>query len=91
MRGQWKNKRDTNEAEVVETLRAHGFCVIHMDKPVDLLIGKGGRTWVAEVKMPKGNLTKPQQRFYDEWRGNKLILRTTKDADDFAAQIKEKT
>jgi hypothetical protein len=90
-RGQWKNKRDANEPEIVATLRAHGFCVIHLDQPVDLLIGKGGKTWVAEVKTPKGKLTAAQVAFYETWHGNHLVLRSTQDASDFAAHITKET
>jgi len=42
MRGQYANKRDRNEAEIVAILRAHGFTVALMDTPVDLLIGRSG-------------------------------------------------
>jgi hypothetical protein len=83
MRGQWRNKRDANEAEIVQELRAYGFSVEHMDKPVDLLIGKHGQTWIAEVKMEGKKLNSNQVAFFDRWRGNKLILRSIEDVADF--------
>lgn len=43
-RGKYKNKRDSNEGEIVATLRAHGLSVTHLDTPVDLLCGYGGQT-----------------------------------------------
>ncbi len=91
MRGQWSNRRDANEPEIVAQLRDHGFSVVHLNKPVDLLIGKGGKTWIAEVKSEDGEFTKPQAKFYSTWRGNHLVLRSTMDADDFAAQIAKET
>ena len=87
-RGQYKNKRDRNEAEIVEQLRAHGLTVVHLDKPVDLLCGYGGRDYICEVKMPSATLTGPQEIFYESWRGSKTIHRTIEDADIFAQKVK---
>jgi hypothetical protein len=89
LRGQWANKRDANEADIVIELRARGYSVTTMDKPVDLLLGKLGRTWIAEVKTTKGKLTKPQERFYKTWRGNTLILRSIQDVAEFDAYVRE--
>jgi len=89
VRGQWANKRDANEADIVADLRARGYSVEHMDKPVDLLLGKWGRTWIAEVKMEGAKLTKPQERFFETWRGNKMILRSTEDVAEFDAYVRE--
>lgn len=70
MRGQYANKRDRNEAEIVAILRAHGFTVALMDTPVDLLIGRSGKTYIAEVKDgPKAKYTKAQREFLGLWRG----------------------
>ena len=91
MRGQWSNKRDANEPEIVAQLKGHGFSVVYLNKPVDLLIGKGGKTWIAEVKMEGKPLNANQQKFYSTWRGNHLVLRSTQDADDFAAEIAKET
>lgn len=91
MSGRYANKRDANEGEIVAELRARGFSVSHMDKPVDLLIGKHGQTYIAEVKVEGGKLTKAQIEFYELWRGNHLILRSTQDVADWAAQIEKET
>ena len=91
MSGRYANKRDANEPDIVAELRARGFSITHMDRPVDLLIGKHGRTWCAEVKMPRGKLTKAQVDFYDTWRGNHLILRSIQDVAEWAAQIEKET
>jgi hypothetical protein len=83
MRGQWRNKRDANEPEIVAELCAYGFSVVHLDQPVDLLIGKHGRTWIAEVKIEGGKLNQKQAAFFEEWRGNKTILRSVEDVAEF--------
>lgn len=89
MRGQWANKRDANEPDIVAELRARGYSVTTMDLPVDLLIGKWGRTWIAEVKVEGNPLTTPQERFFETWRGNKMILRSPQDVVDFDAYVRE--
>ena len=89
MSGRYANKRDSNEGEIVDELEARGFSVTKMDKPVDLLLGKHGKTWIAEVKTPKGKLRPAQVRFYELWRGNHLILRSTQEAAEWAAQIEK--
>lgn len=87
MSGRYANRRDANEKDIVAELEARGFSVERMDKPVDLLIGKHGQTWIAEVKMPKGKLRPGQVKFYERWRGNELILRSVEDAAEWAASV----
>ena len=53
-RGQHKNKRDDNEAEIFEELRAYGLSVEPMDKPCDAVVGYAARSYLVEVKNPKG-------------------------------------
>lgn len=89
MRGQYKNKRDANEDAIVITLRAHGFDVVHTDKPLDLVVGYAGRTYLVEVKNgPKAKLTKFQEAFFGQWRGHATILTSVQDAEDFAREVK---
>ena len=84
-----KAKRDVNEPDIVDTLIGHGFSVYKMDTPVDLLVGYSGRTWIIEIKTPKGGkLSKAQVKFYDEWRGNRTILRTVEAADDWCRSMR---
>ena len=87
-RGKHKNKRDGNEQEIVDCLRAHGLSVVPMDMPADLLVGYNRRTWLVEVKMPKGKLTPTQADFYASWQGNETILRSVDDATAFAQAIR---
>lgn len=89
-RGQYKNKRDANEGDIVATLEAHGFSVVRLDMPADLLIGYDNKTWLAEVKMPKAKLSGPQVKFYSTWRGNELILRSVEDAAAWAKDVRGK-
>lgn len=86
-RGQHRNKRDANEPEIVSALEAHGFTVCRMDTPVDLLIGKHGRTWIAEVKQEGKRLNSNQEEFFAGWRGNKEVMRSVQDVQDFARDV----
>ena len=87
-RGKHKNKRDANEADIFAELRAWGLSVEPMDKPADALVGYMGRSYLVEVKMPKGKLTGPQEDFLATWRGDYTILRTVEQAADFARAVR---
>ena len=88
-RGRYKSARDANEPEIVATLEAHGFTVERLDKPVDLVFGKHGQTWIAEVKMEGKPLNANQTAFYERWRGNKAVFRSTEDVRDFARDVEQ--
>ena len=90
MRGQWKNKRDDNEAEIFKELRAYGLSVEPMDKPCDAIAGYAGRSYLVEVKNPKGKnkLSGPQEAFLATWRGDFTILRTVEEASIFARAVR---
>ena len=86
IRGQYKNKRDANEAAIFDELRAYGLSVFPMDKPADALVGWMGRSYLVEVKNPKGKnkLSAPQEAFLETWKGDFTILRTVEEAAEFA-------
>lgn len=85
-RGPQRNRRDANEPEIVQALEAYGFTVRRIDVPVDLLIGRKGRTWIAEIKREGGKLTPAQERFKAAWSGNWIVLRSVEDVAEFAAE-----
>ena len=88
IRGQYKNKRDANEPEIFRELRAYGLSVYSIDKPADALVGFMGRSYLVEVKTPKGKLTAPQEKFLEGWRGDFTILRSIEDASAFARVVR---
>jgi hypothetical protein len=69
-------KRDANEREIIDALVSYGFSVEQISKRGcgDLLLGRGGRTRVVEVKGKRGALTADQERWWEEWRGNRRIV-----------------
>lgn len=88
IRGQYKNKRDANEPDLVAELRAYGLSVFLMDKPADALVGWMGSSYLVEFKVGKGKLTGPQEAFLETWKGDFTILRTVEEAADFARLLR---
>lgn len=76
-------RRDESEKAIIEALLANGWSVQQIsarDVP-DLLIGKNGRTYLAEVKTGSGKLRPGQIRWHGQWKGKAvLVLRTVTDA-----------
>jgi len=81
MRAARAQRRDTNESEIVQALRAAGFeVVITNGTPFDLLVG-GERWCVMEVKTPHGRLTDAQLVFFDGSRiAPRMVVRGATEA-----------
>ena len=72
-------RRDENEKEIVEALRAVGATVYYMGEPADLLVGFRGQTLSYEVKSPKTSYGKKgfnenQKHFAEHWKGGPFCL-----------------
>jgi hypothetical protein len=76
-------RRDSTEAEIVDTLRACGWSVAFLsakDAP-DLLLGKHGLNLLAEVKSGTKKLRPGQADWHRDWRGGTpYVLRSVEDA-----------
>ena len=72
-------KRDENEQEIVDALRAVGASVLLIDD-IDLIVGFRGVNYLLEVKTPKGRLNKKQEKFFRGWVGQVNIVRTADQA-----------
>ena len=77
----WALRIDANQAQVVSALQAAGAQVDVIGKPVDLLVGKGGRMMLMEVKSLLGKRkpraaakTPAQERFFERWQGYPVAL-----------------
>lgn len=78
-----KAKKDDNQDEIVEALRAAGASVAitsaqHKGFP-DLVVGYDGKTYLMEVKdgskVPsKQRLTPDQERFFADWKGHVCVV-----------------
>ena len=87
-----KHKRiDANQNEVVKALREVGCSVLiisDLGNSADLIVGIRGFNFIIEVKdgrKPKSQrkLTKAEQKFHNEWRGQVGIVYSPTDAIDF--------
>lgn len=74
---------DATQAEIVAALRAAGAYVFAIGLPVDLLVGKGGKTVLLECKVMTGKKSpKPahwtplQERFMRDWTGDTVATVT---------------
>ena len=72
-------KRDENEQEIVDALRAVGASVLLIDD-IDLIVGFRGVNYLLEVKTATGKLNKKQEKFFRGWVGQVNIVRTVDQA-----------
>ena len=56
---------------------------MQIDRPVDLLVGYRGKTFLLEVKGKKGRMTPLQKEFFEAWGGDTaVVVRTVEEALD---------
>ena len=72
-------RRDANEPAIVAALEKVGCKVVRSDV-VDLIVGRGKRTWIMEVKTDRGQLTPAQVRNFSDWPGQYNVVRTPEEA-----------
>jgi hypothetical protein len=64
---------DANQEQIVSALRGAGAYVWIIGRPVDLLVGYKGYTFLVEIKTDsKKRLTKLQADFFENWTGSIL-------------------
>jgi len=79
------SRRDENEKEIVEALRAVGATVYLLDQPCDLLVGYRNQTILMELKNPnskygKKGFNENQKHFAENWSGGPFCLVDSVDA-----------
>ena len=78
------HRTDTTAKAIIARLRALGASVYPIGRPVDLVVGFRGVTYLAEVKTLKGKLGAFQEAFMASWAGSRIVvLREVEDADRF--------
>jgi hypothetical protein len=82
---------DGNQRAIVEALEHGGCSVEKIGRPLDLLVGTHGKSYVFEVKLPKGKLRATQVRFLAQWKGHAGILRSVEDALAFLREATSKS
>lgn len=75
-------KRDANERDIVDALRAVGASVeiVSGRGLPDLLVGWRGENLLMEIKGARGKLTKDQELWHVDWRGQVVIVRSVEEA-----------
>lgn len=65
----WASRRDENESEIVDALRAVGCQVERLDRPCDLLVRFRGRPYLLEVDGITRNRKRAQKQldFIRDW------------------------
>ncbi len=79
-----RNRRDTNENDIIIALKNNGFSVVRLNASgesglPDLLCGKNGVNYLVEIKSLKGKLSEAQEKFAIDWLGLKPVVVRTKD------------
>ena len=80
-----QGRRDTNHAAIVNALRYAGCSVLDLGAlgggAPDLLVGRGLRDQLLEVKSPGEKPNKAQQAWHNTWKGRPVIIvRTIEEA-----------
>ena len=86
-------RRDANEREIIDALESCACDVVQLNWPGDLLVGRGGRNYILEVKdgdkVPSAQkLTELEEVFHRNWRGQGAIVRTADEALEAVGLIK---
>lgn len=79
MRKSRANKKDKNQDEIVEALRAIGATVFIWDE-VDLIVGYRNRNYLLEVKSDTSVLKDSQKDILKDWEGQYDIVQTPEQA-----------
>ena len=84
-----KRRIDANQKQIVKVLEQVGCSVLSLaDKghgTPDLLVGFRGQNFLIEVKNGNGKLTEDQQKFFNLWKGQVMIVRDAEDVINFFA------
>ena len=84
----YRQRKDLNQKDIVDTLESLGFDVIIMHSPTDLLGGRQGKNYLVEVKSgDKKKYTAAQLKFNASWRGQRVTLRSPEDAIQWASML----
>ena len=76
---------DRNQPDIIKDLRKVGADVFIIRKPVDIMVGFRGRTYIFEIKDPEKDkthrqLTRDQKTFFEMWRGQVDKIETSAEA-----------
>lgn len=81
-------KVDNNQVAIVKELRALGYSVLLLNRVKngcpDILVGKDEINILVEIKTTiKDKLTDDEFRFFESWKGQKMVAHTSSDVVEF--------
>lgn len=86
---------DENQKAIVAAFRACGWSVTSLAQVgrgcPDLVIGKGGRNLLVEVKQAKGAFTPDEDVWRAAWKGQVCTVRTVEDVAALTYQHQQET
>jgi hypothetical protein len=83
----WTHRTDHNTKLVVGLLRAAGYEVHFIDRPVDLLVAIHGVWVLVEVKSNRGKLTSAQQKFFETTEAPAFVVSSVDEMSELASEI----
>jgi hypothetical protein len=88
----YAKRRDDNEEEIIKALESIGCTVYRLDQPVDLLVGRGAKNILIEVKdggkPPSARkFTKTQRDFFKGWQGQVCKVETVEEAIEVVQRL----
>jgi hypothetical protein len=92
----YANKKDINQAAIVDAFRGVGASVYVMNTPCDLLVGIPGYSLLVEVKQVRkrgrrNEKTPAQIKFINEWKGQYAIVYTPDEAIELVNSYRSKS
>ncbi len=77
------SKVDLNHTEIVNAFKRFGFSVADLSRVgggvPDLMVSRGGHTFLVEVKSKKGKLRPNQINWHRRWKGEIKVIRSVED------------
>lgn len=70
---------DANQNEIIAAMEAVGASVERLGRPVDCAVAIDGQESLAEIKTITGRVRPSQERFWNRWKGRRVVLRTKAD------------
>lgn len=85
----YAKQRDDNEPEIIAALESIGCTVYSLDEPVDLLVGRGAKNILLEIKNVHGRNrnTEKQDKFLASWKGQVAVVRTPEEAIEVVQRL----
>lgn len=74
------HRSDANAVEIISALRQAGASVESIGRPLDILVGWRGETYLVEIKTPQGKLRQSQKAFLAAWKGHAMVVRSVDEA-----------